>query len=99
MWRILFLLLMLVAAVPAQAQMANLTKAKYVAVLKVVASHKMKDEDIVGDLERLNESERFKKDLNKIINKLDNSKPNDANNRKVMRILEQAGKEIYNEFK
>ncbi len=83
----------------ADAQMATLSKAKYMAVLKVVVNHKMNDKDIVSDLDKLRESDRFRKELEKMVSKLDNSKPNEATNRKIMRILEQAGKDIYNELR
>ena len=83
----------------AKAQMAALNKAKYIATLKVVADHKMNDESIVDDLDRLRQHERFKKELSKMVGKLDNSKPNEARNQRIMRILERAGREIYNELK
>ncbi len=79
--------------------MAALNKAKYIATLKVVVNHKMNDADIVDDMEKLRQSAKFKKDLEKIVSKLDNSRPSEAKNRRIMRILEQAGKEIYNELK
>ncbi|MBP5698021.1 MAG: hypothetical protein J6W96_00660 [Alphaproteobacteria bacterium] len=82
-----------------QAQMASLTNAKYMAVLKVAVNYKMGDSEIAGDLEKLRQSERFKKELEKIVEKLDNSKQSDAKNRRIMRILEQAGRDIYNELK
>ena len=34
-----------------------------------------------------------------MVGKLDNSKPNEAKNQRIMRILERAGREIYNELK
>lgn len=81
------------------AQAANLTDAKYLAVLKVVTDHKMGDAEIKPDLEKLREHQRFKKDLQKMVGKLDNSRPSEATNRKIMRILQKAGKDIYNELK
>lgn len=81
------------------AQGASLNKAKYVTVLKVITDHKMNDEDIVDDVDKLRQHERFKKELTKMINKLNNSRPNEAQNRKIMRILERAGKDIYDELK
>lgn len=98
MWKVIFLLMLTISS-SANAQMTSLNKAKYIATLKVVTNHKMGDKDMVSDFERLRESERFKKDLEKMVGKLDNSKPNDLTNRKIMRILEQAGKDIYNELK
>ena len=98
MWKGI-LLLMLTLSCSANAQIASLNKAKYLATLKVVSAHKMGDKDMLSDFDKLRESERFRKDLEKMVNKLDNSKPNEATNRKIMRILEQAGKEIYNELR
>ena len=99
MLRVLVLFFLLVSSSGANAQIATLNKAKYIATLKVVANHKMGDKGMLSDFERLRESEKFKKDLEKMVNKLDNSKPNDVTNRKIMRILEQAGKDIYNELR
>ena len=81
------------------AQSATLNKAKYLATLKVVSEHKMKDDDIVKDLEKLRQNRKFKQELSKIVEKLDNSRPSEAKNRKIMQILERAGQEIYNELK
>ncbi len=82
----------------AMAQSATLNKAKYVATLKVVAEHKLNDDDLTKDLAKLRQSKKFKQDLNKMVEKLDNSRPSEAKNRKVMQILERAGREIYNEL-
>lgn len=98
MWKVFFLLMFVISS-SANAQMASLNKAKYVATLKVIVNHKMGDEDMASDFDKLRESERFKKELKKMVNKLDNSKPNDLTNRKIMKILEQAGKDIYNELR
>ena len=78
---------------------AALDEAKYITTLKVVTDHKMKDADLEPDVDRLRENERFKKELIKMLGKLDNSRPNSAKNQKIMRILERAGKEVYNELK
>ena len=83
----------------ANAQLAALNKAKYIATLKVVAEHKINDEKIVDDVRQLNEHKKFKQDLAKMLKKLDNSRPSEAKNRKIMKILERTGKEIYNELK
>ena len=99
MWKCLLGFWLFLSAQPVQAQVASLTNAKYMAVLKVVVNYKMGDENISGDLDKLRESERFKKELEKLVEKLDNSKTSDATNRRVMRILEQAGKDVYNELK
>lgn len=99
MWKYLLVSSWFLTATPAQAQMASLNDAKYMAVLKVVVNYKMGDENLSDDLDKLRESDRFKKELQKIVNKLDNSKTSDATNRRIMRILEQAGKDVYNELK
>lgn len=84
---------------PAQAQMASLNKAKYVTVIKVVSDHQLDNKDIASDVDKLRDSSKFKQDLRKMLEKLDNEHPNTAKNRKIMRILEQAGRDIYNELK
>ena len=96
---ILSLALAATFSVSAKAQIAALDEAKYVTTLKVVVDHKMKDVDLEPDVDKLRSSERFKKELVEMLGKLDNSRPNSAKNQKVMRILERAGKEIYNELK
>lgn len=87
------------AASGAMAQTASLNKAKYVTVLKVIAEHKMDDQELVADIDKLRQYDKFKKELVKMMNKLDNSKPNEIKNRKIIKILERAGKEIYDELK
>ena len=58
-------------AVSAEAQIAALDEAKYITTLKVVTDHKMKDADLEPDVDRLRENERFKKELIKMLGKLD----------------------------
>jgi hypothetical protein len=101
MKKILFFTLLscLFCAQSVNAQMAALNEAKYITTLKVVVDHKMKDADIVDDVAQLREHQKFRQDLAKMLQKLDNSRPNEAKNRKIMKILERTGKEIYNELK
>jgi len=96
---VLLVLFFMLYSVSAYAQSAALNKAKYVTVLKVITDHKMQDEELEPDVEKLRESERFKKELVKMIGKLDNSRPSEAKNRRIMRILERTGKQIYDELK
>ena len=98
MWKYVSLFCFLFT-LPAQAQMASLNKAKYITTLRVVSEHQLGNKDLVSDVDKLRESSKFKQDLKKMLEKLDNSHPNTATNRRVMRILEQAGKDIYNELK
>ena len=101
MRKVLFfsLILSVVPMVQAWAQSTTLNKAKYIATLKVISEHKMEDKSIVSEMDRLRQYSRFNQELSQMLNKLDNSKPNEAKNQKIMRILERAGKEIYNELK
>lgn len=80
-------------------QATALNEAKYLATLQVISKHKLNDASIVDDVDKLRTYEKFEKELSKMVNKLDNSRPNDGKNRKIMRILERAGREIYNELK
>lgn len=83
----------------AYAQIAALNEAKYITTLKVITDHKMNDADLVSDIDKLRQNENFIKDLKLMMAKLDNDRPNSAKNLKIKRILERAGKEIYNELK
>lgn len=81
------------------AQMSHLNKAKYITTLKVVANYKLNDNEIAEDVDKLREHKAFNQELSKMLKKIDNSKSDNAKNRRVMRILEQAGKDIYNELR
>ncbi len=97
--RVCLVLFFSMVAMSAYAQTAALNKAKYVAVLKVITDHKMNDAELKPDIDKLREYDRFQQDLRKMMAKLDNSKPSEAKNRRIMRILERTGKEIYDELK
>lgn len=100
MWKkVVLVILVCLFANQAHAQTAALNKAKYVTVLKVIADHKMADEELRPDIDKLREYDRFQQDLRKMMAKLDNTKPNEAKNRRIMRILERTGKEIYDILK
>ena len=98
MKKIMFLLMMIFPNV-VFAQSASLNQAKYLATLQVVSKHKMNDDSVVSDVEKLRNNDRFQKELVKMVSKLDNSRPSEAKNRKIIKILERAGKEIYNELR
>ena len=83
----------------ASAQMSYLNKAKYITTLKVVANYKLDDSEIAEDVDKLREHKAFNQELSKMLKKIDNSKSDNAKNRRIMRILEQAGKDIYNELR
>lgn len=98
MKKVLFFLLLFFPTI-AFGQATALNEAKYLATLQVISKHKLNDASIVDDVDKLRTYEKFEKELSKMVNKLDNSRPNDGKNRKIMRILERAGREIYNELK
>ena len=94
----LFFLLFFIPTV-AFGQSTSLNQAKYLATLQVVSKHKLNDESVVDDVNKLRKYEKFENELSKMVGKLDNSRPNEGRNKKIMRILERAGREIYNELK
>ncbi len=104
---------MLAAAMPAQAQNTNSRfvrtagtaayssqkDAMYLATLKAVVNYKIDDEETFDDMQSLRQNERFVRQLQGMLNKLSNSKTKDSKNKRVQKILEQAGKDIYNILK
>jgi len=78
------------------AQYSASKDAQYLAVIKAVANVKINDEENLRQVEKLRESEAFNRKLQKMLDKLDNSRNKDGTNRKVLQILERAGKDIYN---
>lgn len=81
---------------PAQAQYSAQNDAKYMATLKAVANYKIDDEENLAGVEALRQNKVFNEKLQKMLNKLSNKRTKDTTNRKVLQILEQAGKDIYN---
>lgn len=79
-----------------QAQLSATKDAQYIAVLRAVVNYKIDDEENIRDIERLRENERFNRKVQKMLDKLSNSRTKNTTNRKVLQILEQAGKDIYN---
>jgi len=84
------------AAGDVNAQYSASKDAQYLAVIKAVANVKINDEENLRQVEKLRESEAFNRKLQKMLDKLDNSRNKDGTNRKVLQILERAGKDIYN---
>ena len=48
------------------------------------------------NIERLREDRRFNEKVQKMLDKLSNNRSKNTTNRKVLQILEQAGKDLYN---
>lgn len=79
----------------ANAQYTASKDAQYLAVIKAVANYKINDEENLRQVEKLRENEKFNRKLQKMMEKLSNNRTKDTTNRKVLQILERAGKDIY----
>lgn len=88
--------LMLGFAGTAEAQMAATRDAQYIAVLRAVVNYKIDDEENIRNIERLRDDRRFNEKVQKMLDKLSNNRSKNTTNRKVLQILEQAGKDLYN---
>ena len=95
----LILLFVCTAAKPTQAQYASQMDAAYLATLKAVTDYKINDEENLDEVEELRQDEKFNKKLRKMLNKLDNRKSKNSENKRVYEILKKAGRDIYNELK
>jgi len=80
---------------PVQAQYSASKNAQYVATLKAVTNYKIEDEEINKDIEKLRQNQAFVERLQKMLEKLSNRRTKDSTNRKVLKILEKAGEDIY----
>ena len=65
------------------------------ATLKAVTNYKIEDEEIERDIEKLRQNRVFNEKLQKMLNKLSNRRTKDTTNRKVLKVLEDAGEQIY----
>ena len=88
--------LMLGCSTAAQAQMAATRDAQYIAVLRAVVNYKIDDDENIRNIERLREDRRFNEKVQKMLDKLSNERSKKTTNRRVLQILEQAGKDLYN---
>ena len=105
--------LMSAAFYPAQAQKANSEfirtssmtafssqkDAMYLATLKAVVNYKIDDEETLADMQSLRQNERFVQQLQGMLNKLSNTRSKNGKNKQVLRVLERAGKDIYDILK
>ena len=93
----LFLLVMVgvLLSGAAQAQYSASKKAQYLATIKAVANYKINDEEEIDNVEKLRQDARFNQKLQKMLNKLQNTRTKDSDNRKILKILEDAGEQIY----
>ncbi|MBR1604486.1 MAG: hypothetical protein IJ660_00070 [Alphaproteobacteria bacterium] len=95
MKKIAILLFLLLFVSPAQAQFSASKNAQYIATLKAVTNYKIDDEEINKDIEKLRQNKMFVERLQKMLDKLSNRRTKDSTNRKVLKILEKAGEDIY----
>jgi len=77
------------------AQYSGSKNAQYLAVIKAVANYKIDDEEEINHVEKLRENNNFNRKLQNMMQKLTNSRNKDSKNRRVLQVLENAGKEIY----
>ena len=80
----------------AYAQLAATRDAQYIAVLRAVVNYKIDDEENLRNIERLREDRRFNEKVQRMLDKLSNERTKNTTNRRVLQILEQAGKDLYN---
>ncbi|MBP3546328.1 MAG: hypothetical protein J6K16_04255 [Alphaproteobacteria bacterium] len=85
---------LILTAGDANAQYSSSKEAQYLAVVKAVADYKIDDEEHLRKMEKLRENEKFNRELYEMIQQLDNSRRKDSKNRKVLQILENAGKQL-----
>lgn len=86
-------------ASPSSAQMAASKNAQYLATIKAVADYKINDEEELRNVERLRQNERFNRQLQDMISRLQNTRTKNSKNQRILKILEDAGKEIYDLLK
>lgn len=86
-------------ATSAQAQYSSTKNAQYLATIKAVANYKINDEEEFRNVEKLRQDARFNEKLQTMLNKLQNSKTKNSDNKRILKILEDAGKEIYDILK
>ena len=92
---LLCLFLFLIFSYPTTVQaFAAKEDAENLAVLKAVVNYKIDDDEHIKDIESLRQDERFNRRLRKMLDKFSNSRTKNSTNKKVLDILEKAGKDI-----
>jgi len=77
-----------------QAQFSASRGAQHLAILRAVVNYKIDDEEHVRDIERLRENERFNQRVQRMLDRLQNTRTKDSRNRQVLEILENAGRDL-----
>lgn len=95
MFRIFVFLVMVLLVKPVYAQFSASKDAQYLATIKAVANYKIEDEEVQKDIAKLRQNRAFNEKLQKMLDKLSNRRTKDTKNKKVLKILEEAGEQIY----
>ena len=82
----------------AQAQYTASKDAVYLATIKAVADYKINDQEELDKVEELRQSPAFNKKLQKMLDKLSNERTKNSTNQRILKILKDAGKQIYDEL-
>ena len=101
MWHLpIFILAVLLCNINnSHAQFAADKDAAYLATIKAVADFKINDAEELDSVNRLRQDPKFNKKLYEMVQKLSNARNKDAKNQRILKILKQAGKDIYDELK
>lgn len=78
----------------AKAQYSSQKDAANIIIAKVIADHKMNDQEYINDIEALRENTRFNNKLQKMVQEVSNAKNKDFKSKKVDQILRKAGEDI-----
>ena len=81
-----------------QAQLSSQKEAQYIATLKAVVNYKIDDEENVSKVDDLRKDKRFNQKLQKMLDKLQNTRIKNSTNKKVYDILLKAGEDVYKEL-
>ena len=98
--RVFVLLVMMFLRVTpsAQAQLTSQKEAQYMATLKAVVNYKINDEENISKIEDLRKDKRFNQKLQKMLEKLQNTRTKNSTNKRIYNILLKAGEEVYKEL-
>ena len=80
------------------AQYSSQKDAAYLATIKAVADYKINDQEELDKVEELRQSPAFNKKLQKMLDKLSNERTKNSTNQRILKILKNAGKQIYDEL-
>lgn len=78
----------------AEAQFAAQRDASHMIIVRVISEAKMEDQEFIRDIEDLRENQQFNRRLERMLGQISNERTKNARNREVVRILQQAGRDI-----